>query len=65
MKMSPMLYVRLEGDVGEEYPVAEPELINAIEGNGPTTIGVYRLVETLVGKKLITTKVVTKKAKAK
>ena len=50
MKMPKVLWVRLEDEVG---PLAYDSLADAIEGDGPTIIGVYKLMDTIKRKKVV------------
>jgi len=50
MKMPKVLWVRLEDEVG---PLAYDSLADAIEDNGPTTLGVYKLMDTIKRKKIV------------
>ena len=50
MKMPKVLWVRIEDEVG---PLAYDSLADAIDGDGPTTIGVYELKDTIKRKKIV------------
>lgn len=53
-KLPATLYVRTEPSDEDDYVLlADDECGGLIEGNGPTTIGVYRLVETVVATKSV------------
>jgi hypothetical protein len=46
------IFVRVDGESGEEFLLAEPELADAIEGDGPTLIASYKLVEIMTAEKV-------------
>lgn len=50
---SKTLYVRIESDSSGSWPVADGALEAAVEGDGPTTIGVYTLEQVIVGRKRV------------
>jgi hypothetical protein len=53
MKMPKVLYVRIEKESnGTEYPWCFETPEEAIDEDGPTTIGVYKYVETVKRKKV-------------
>lgn len=54
MKMPKVVFVRIDKDSdGSEYLNAYTEMDKAVEGDGPTTIGVFKFVETVKRKKIL------------
>lgn len=45
-KLPQTIYVHFEKNARVPYLMADKTLLGAIEDDGPTTVGVYRLVET-------------------
>ena len=50
MKMPKILWVRIEDEAG---PLAYDKLEDAIDGDGPTIVGVYKLADTIKRKKAV------------
>lgn len=56
MKMPKVVYVRIDKESsGTEYLMAYGSLAEAVEDDGPTTIGVFKYVETVKRRKVLAT----------
>jgi hypothetical protein len=53
-KLPKLLWARIEKESsGDEFAYAYETLEEAIDGDGPTTIGVYKLQETIKRRKIV------------
>ena len=56
MKRPKTIYVRVVDEDDEPYLSASETVADAIEDDGPSTIGVYQLVEMVTAEKTVTVK---------